>query len=597
LAFLSGHAEHFSPLFPNMLIDGLRRLRPAKFQPRLFESLRGYNRERFLKDIMAGLAVGIVALSLCIGLGISSGVSPQAGLYSGIIGGFCVSFFGGSRVQIGGPAGAFVGLMALMVSKYGVADVLLCTMMAGVILFVLGLLRIGTFVRFVPQPVTAGFTCGIAITILTTQIRPFLGLNLGAGAKEPAEFLPKIQALAGALPSVSWATVLLGVGLLALQLKWPARWARWVPGSIVVVLLGTVLVWAAGTPLGARLTGGMQFETIASMFGEIPRGLPKFAFPEFSWEKMGTLVSPAFSIAILCALESLLSAVVADGIIDDRHDSNQELMGQGLANFFAPLFGGIAVTGVIARTATNIRSGATSPVAGIVHSVFLLLVLVLFAPLAKHIPLVSLAVVLIVVGWRMGDWEEFRRLPKRAVGDASVFLTTFGLTVCFDLTVAVQIGMVLAAGLFVKRVADTTRVHTMSGDFIRREHGTRLDVPRGVIVYRLFGALLFGAADRLDTVLRRELRDTEVVILHMVDVSALDATALDRLENMREKLLRRKRHLILCGPHTQPYALMAKEGFLDLVGEDNVVGNLGAAMERAKALMAGTRGQAAPAAA
>ncbi|MDR1497896.1 MAG: STAS domain-containing protein [Puniceicoccales bacterium] len=567
-----------------MLTNGLRRLRPARFRPSWLESLRGYNRARFLKDIMAGFAVGIVALSLCIGLGISSGVSPQAGLYSGIIGGFCVSFFGGSRVQIGGPAGAFVGLMALMVSKYGIGDVLLCTMMAGVILFGFGLFRIGTFVRFVPQPVTAGFTCGIAVTILMTQVRPFLGLTLGGG--EPAEFFPKVQALLGALPTVRWETVLLGVVLLALQLKWPARWARWVPSSIVVVVLGTLIVWAAGTPLGVHLTGGMRFETIASMFGGIPQGLPKFAFPDFSWEKLGVLASPAFSIAILCALESLLSAVVADGIIDDRHDSNQELMGQGLANFLAPLFGGIAVTGVIARTATNIRSGATSPVAGIVHSIFLLLVLVLFAPLAKHIPLVSLAVVLIVVGWRMGDWEEFRRLPKRAAGDAAVFLTTFGLTVCFDLTVAVQIGMVLAAGLFVKRVADTTRVHTMSGDFIQREHGTRLDVPRGVIVYRLFGALLFGAADRLDTVLRRELRDTEVVILHMVDVSALDATALDRLENMREKLLRHKRHLILCGPHTQPYALMAKEGFLDLVGEGNVVSNLGAAMGRAQALMA-----------
>jgi len=582
-----------------MLLEGIRSLRPAAFKPKLFDTLRGYNKTLFFKDLMAGVAVGIVALSLCIGLGVASAPgqpnAPLMGLYAGIVGGFCVSFFGGSRVQIGGPAGAFVGLMALLFSKYSAADVLLCVMLAGVFLFLMGLLRVGAFIRYVPQPVTAGFTCGIAVTILLTQVKPFLGLTL---AKEPPEFFQKIPALFEALPTISWATFVLGAGLLALQLRWPAKWNRYVPGSIVTVLLGTLVVTALTAaapavasamkesfPWLAGAAASLDFATIGSVFGEIPRELPKFALPAFDWEHLGDLISPAFTIAILCALESLLSAVVADGLIDDRHDSNQELMGQGIANILSPLFGGLAVTGVIARTATNIRSGGATPVAGIVHALFLLLVLLALAPLAKGIPLVSLAVVLIVVGWRMGDWQEFRRLPKRAVGDAAVFVATFALTVCFDLTIAVSVGMVLAAALFVKRVTDATRVDAMSGENIRRAHGAKLDMPDGVLVYHLFGALMFGAADRLDTVLRREMRDTKVVVLHMVDVTALDATALERMENMRGKLLARGRHLILCGPHTQPYALMAREGFLDAVGEANVVGDLDLAATRAKALM------------
>ena len=562
--------------------EGSGHVGVARFRPKILDCLRDYDRARFFKDIMAGITVGIVALSLCIGLGVASGVSPQAGLYAGIVGGFCVSFLGGSRVQVGGPAGAFVGLMAMLVARYGVADVLVCIMMAGVFLFLMGLFRIGSFIRFVPQPATAGFTCGIAITILTTQIRPFLGLSLGVDAQggavaEPAEFWEKMKVLAGALPSVDWPTLGLGAVLLALQFCWPARWGRWVPGSIVVVVLGSLAV----------ASGVVEVETIGRAFRDnpIPQALPEFRFPEFSLSRLRDLVAPAVSIALLCALESLLSAVVADGLIDDRHDSNQELMGQGVANILSPLFGGIAVTGVIARTATNIRSGATSPVSGMAHAVFLLLVVLLLAPVVKYIPLVSLAVVLIVVGWRMGDWHEFKRLRKRAPGDAMVFLATFALTVCFDLTVAVEIGMLLAAGLFVKRVADTTRVDAMSGDYINREHGEKLDVPRGVVVFRLFGALLFGAADRLDTVLRRELRDTEVVILHMVDVSAMDATALDRLENLHAKLRSHRRHLVLCGPHTQPYALMARDGFLELVGDANVAADLGAAVARARELL------------
>lgn len=544
------------------------------FRPRLVDCLRGYDRERFVQDSMAGLTVGIVALSLCIGLGIASGVTPQAGLYTGIIGGFLVSALGGSRVQIGGPAGAFVGLVALVGARYGPANLLVCTMLAGVIMMAMGVLRMGSLIRFIPQPVTMGFTCGIAITIISTQVRAFAGLQLGG--PEPAEFLPKIEALMKAASAVEWRAVAVGVLSLAIIELWPKPWSRRVPGSIVAVVAGTVLV---------ALLGWSQVETIGSKFNGIPQGLPKMAWPEFDWRKLDVLIAPAFTIAMLGAIESLLSAVVADGLIDDRHDSNQELMAQGVANFVVPIFGGIPVTGVIARTATNIRNGAATPVAGIVHAFFLLFVLLVAAPLAKGVPLATLAAVLIVVALRMGEWEEFRLLARKPKGDSAVFLTTFGLTVAFDLTTAVQIGMMLAAALFVKRVADTTEIQAMAREG-EGGHEQVKDLPPEAVVYRVFGALLFGAADKLETVLRRAGGDVRVIILHMAAVTAMDATALARLEELHERLVRHKKHLILCGPHTQPYAVMDRAGFLEQVGADNIVGDLESAAARARDLLA-----------
>jgi SulP family sulfate permease len=544
------------------------------FRPKLAEVFQGYTRDRFLQDLGAGLTVGVVALSLCIGLGISSGVSPAAGLYTGIIGGFLVSALGGSRVQIGGPAGAFVGLVALIVAQYGLPNLLLCTMMAGAILFAMGALRLGNLIKFIPHPVTTGFTCGIAVTIFMTQVRAFLGLQL---EHEPAEFLPKVAALFHALPTLHWPTALLAAGSIALLVFWPRRWSR-VPGSIVVVLLGTVAVAVFHLPT----------ETIGSKFGGIPRGLPAFAFPQFDLEHLSGLIRPAFTIALLGAIESLLSAVVADGLIDDRHDSNQELMAQGAANLVSPLFGGIPVTGVIARTATNIRSGAGTPVAGIVHAVFLLLVLLVAAPLAKDIPLAVLAAVLVVVALRMGEWEEFALLHRKPRGDSAVFLATFGLTVIFDLTVAVEVGMVLAAFAFIKRVADTTQVHSMTGDQAAQGgqgHEPVKDVPKGVIIYRVFGALLFGSAEKLDRIIRRSGGETKVVILHMAAVTAMDATALNRIENMHAKMKRHKEHLILSGPHTQPYFMLEKAGFFDALGRENVCADLETAVARARELL------------
>jgi SulP family sulfate permease len=545
------------------------------FRPKLLETLKDYSKERFVADLMAGLTVGIVALSLCIGLGIASGATPVAGLYTGIIGGFIVSALGGSRVQVGGPAGAFVGLVALIGSQYGLPNLLICTMMAGAIMFMMGAFKLGSLIRFIPQPVTMGFTCGIAITILMTQIRPFLGLQV---ENEPAEFLPRIIALAKVAGTFNWHTAVLGVASLGIVWLWPARFSRRVPGSIVAVVIGTVFVAFLDWPV----------ETITSKFGGIPRGLPTMALPHFDWRMLDKLIAPAFTIALLGSIESLLSAVVADGLIDDRHDSNQELMAQGVANFVVPIFGGIPVTGVIARTATNIRNGANSPVAGIVHSIFLLLVLLIAAPLAGNVPLTTLSAVLVVVAIRMGEWDEFRMLSRRPKSDGVVFLVTFGMTVCFDLTKAVGVGMVLAAFLFVKRVADTTEVQSMTGDAKAAPHERVANLPKDVVVYRVFGALLFGAADKLETVLRRAGGDTRVIILHMAAVTAMDTTALDRLEDLHAKLRRRDRYLILCGPHTQPFFMMEKAGFIAAVGSDNIAGDLDSAVERARQLTGGT---------
>ena len=551
------------------------------FRPRLLECLRDYSRARFFADALAGLTVGVVALPLAIGLGVASGVSPGAGIYTAIIGGFLVSALGGSRVQIGGPAGAFVGLVYAIIVQYGLPNLLLCTAMAGVCLFVLGAARLGTLVKYIPHPVTTGFTCGIAVTIMTTQIKDFFGMTLAA---VPAEFFLKMEALVRAAPTAGLATVAVGVGSVVIILAWPARWGRYFPGSMVAVVVGTAVVRGFQLPV----------ETIAGRFGPqaFPDGLPTFEPITFDLQHLGDLVRPAMAITLLGGIESLLSAVVADGMTDDRHDSNQELMAQGVANFVTPFFGGIPVTGVLARTATNVRNGAGSPVAGMIHAVVLLLIVLIAAPVAKFIPLTVLAAVLLVVAFKMGDWEEFRVLHRHTKSDAAVFVVTFGLTVVFDLTVAVEVGMILAAGLFIKRVTDTTQVAALDETGLPGQGHERVaQVPRGVLIYRVFGALLFGAADKLDSVIRRANTDTRVVILHMASVTALDATALNALETLREKLWHHRKYLVLSGPHTQPYFLMEKAGFLERVGADNVVGDLEAAVARSRVLLEAGRSQ------
>ncbi|MDB6168952.1 MAG: sulfate transporter [Verrucomicrobia bacterium] len=545
------------------------------FRPKLVDCLRDTPRAQKIADVFAGIAVGLVALPLAIGFAIASGVSPGTGIFTAIIGGFLVSALGGSRVQIGGPAGAFVGLIYAIILQYGLPNLLLCTAMAGIFLFILGAARLGSLVKFIPHPVTTGFTCGIAITIISSQVKDFLGLETG---ELPAEFLPRMRALAAALPSLHWPTLVIGAGAVAIIKLWPGRWARVVPGSIVAVVAGTAAAWF----------WRLSVATIASRFGPdaFPHGLPAFRPLTFDWRHLGDLVRPALAITLLGAIESLLSAVVSDGMIDDRHDSNQELMAQGIANFTVPFFGGIPVTGVIARTATNVRNGARTPIAGMTHAVTLLLIVLVAAPVAKFIPLAALGAVLIVVALNMGDWAEFAVLHRQSKSDAAVFLVTFVLTVIFDLSVAVEVGMILAGCLFIKRIADTTQVsildeHTAPG----QGHEQARNVPPGVLVYRVFGALMFGAADKLDTVIRRMGADTRVVVLHVAAVTALDATALSALEGLHEKLHRHKKHLILSGPHTQPYFLLQKSGFLDRLGPANVVGDLDAAIARSRELV------------
>lgn len=552
-----------------------------RFKPHIIGCLRDYSWARFRTDALAGLMVGVVALPLAIGFGIASGATPATGITTAIIGGFIVSALGGSRVQIGGPAGAFVGLVYTIITQYGLPNLLICTAMAGVFLFILGAARLGSLIKFIPHPVTTGFTCGIAITIISTQVKDFLGLQL---AQVPAAFPEKVAAFARTLPTLSWTTLGVGVFSLAILQFWPAAWGRRIPASIAAVVAGTAAVHFLKLPV----------PTIGERFGDsgIPRGLPAFRVPVFDFKHFGDLIRPAVAITLLGSIESLLSAVVSDGMIDDRHDSNQELMAQGIANFTVPFFGGIPVTGVIARTAANVRFGATSPVSGIIHALTLLFIVLVAAPLAKFIPLTVLGAVLIFVALKMGEWDEFLLLGRQEKGDAAVFLVTFALTVVFDLTVAVEIGMILAAFLFIKRVSDTTEVDAL--DEIASEtgafgHEQLPDLPPGVLVYRVFGALLFGAADKLDSVMRRTGSDAKVIVLHLSAVIAMDRTALNALETLREKLKRHGRHLVLSGSHTQPHAMMEKAGFLNELGPDNVCKDLPSAVARARELIERSR--------
>ncbi len=482
-----------------------------------------------------------------------------------------MSALGGSRVQVGGPAGAFVGVVALIAAAQGFDGLLVCTILAGLMLVAMGALRLGSLIKFIPHPLVMGFTCGIAVLIMATQVRELLGLEM---AVDPPRIPEKVRALAAAASTLNGTTVVIAALSLFALFRWPASWQRRVPGSIVVVGAGTLFAWAFGPDIA----------TIGSRFGGIPRGLPAFGIPEFDWSRLGDLIGPAFSIAVLGGIESLLSAVVADGMIDDRHDSNQELMAQGVANTIAPFFGALPVTGVIARTATNVRSGGATPVAGMVHSLVLLAFVLAAAPVAAHIPLVSLAAVLTVVAVRMGEWPEFLALRRQPPGDALVFLTAFGLTVLVDLTWAVYVGMLLSAFVFIKRVTDATGVAEITPEGGRGGVAAEPPVP-GVLQYRVFGSLLFGAAEKLDYVVRRVGRDTRVVVLHLETVGSMDATALNRLEGLLARLRRHGRHLVVSGAHTQPLALMEMAGFCDELGRENLVADGTAAAARARAIV------------
>jgi len=560
------------------------------FRPKLVETLKNYSAQNFLADLNAGLIVGVVALPLSLALAIASGLqNPVIGLFTAIIGGFLVSALGGSRVQIGGPAGAFVPLLAPIVMVHGPEALVVCALMAGAILFVLGVSRLGTMIKYIPFPVVTGFTSGIAVIIMSTQIKDFFGLS----ETLPSDFTGKVKALlydeatgGGKIFSphfhLNGYTLALAVACTVAIWFWPKRLGKFLPGSMMVVVLATV---AEGL---FHLHEHLGIATLGSRFGDLPRSLPMPHWPALSLETWKALVPAAMTVAVLGAIESLLSAVVADGMIDDRHDSNQELMGQGIANMAMGFFGGMPCTGVIARTATNVRNGGRSPVAGIVHAVTVLVILLAAAPLAKNIPLAALAAVLVVVSLRMGDWHQFIRLGHWPKSDAAVFVCAFALTVMLDLPTAVGTSLILASALLVKRLEETANVEPDAEVTQGNSPGQRTmgkAIPDGVVVFRVFGAFFFGAADKLESSLRRAGQLPEVLILRMRDVLALDATGLEALEDLYEKLRLRKKCLILCGPHSQPLFALTRAGFLEKLGEENICGDMESSLLRARQVL------------
>jgi len=539
--------------------------------PKLVVSLRQYSAQMFLHDLLAGITVGLVALPLAMAFGIASGVTPQAGLYTAVVAGFLISALGGSRTQIGGPTGAFVVIVAGIVVRFGMSGLAMVTLMAGVILLAMGLTGLGSAVRFIPRPVVIGFTNGIAILIASTQIKDFFGLHVGA---VPSEFLPRMKLLIGHLPSLNWEALALGAASLAIMLILP-RITKRVPASIVALLACTIVSAALHLPV----------ETIGTRFGGIPRGLPPFAIPSFHAEHILPLIPSAFTVALLAALESMLSAVVADGMTGDRHNPNVELVAQGIANITSPLFGGIPATGAIARTATNIRSGARSPVAGMVHAVTLLGVLLLAAPLASYIPLATLAAVLFVVAYNMGEWREIGGILQLGFTAIAVWLVTFALTVFADLTVAVSVGMALAALVYIYRIAETTTVSAVTDDYIRDGLSHSLQgriIPPYVTLLRIHGPFLFGTTEKLvESTANIEIFEP-VVILRLRNMTAIDATGIHAIETFAKRLTESGRTLLLCGAMEQPSKLLQLPRFLDHVGRENIMPNIQAALDRAK---------------
>ena len=545
------------------------------FRPRLRDTLRGYRREDFVADCGAGLTVGMVALPLAMAFGIASGVRPDQGIVTAVVGGFIVSLLGGSRVQIAGPAGAFVGLLYGIAERYGVANLLIATMMAGVLLFAMGAFRLGTLVRFIPVSIVIGFTTGIAALIALSQVRDFFGL---AVAKMPANFFSQLAVLWESRHSVNWVAACIGLAGLALIVAWPAphaaRQGNWrfltakLPSTLVVLALSAFAVWALD----------LRVETIATRFGGLPAGLPAPRLPAFDWATAQNLAAPTAAIALLGAIESLLCARVADGLIGDRHDPNQELMAQGVANVAAPLFGGIAVTGTIARTMTNVKSGARTPVSGLVHAATLFLVILALAPAAGYIPLAALAAVLLWVAFNMVEWRELRQLRSFSMFYRVILLTTFALTVVFDLTVAVEVGLVLASLFFIYRVSALTRVEPIALD----PADAALPGGRRLGAYEVFGSIFFGSVTKVEALLDPAKPLPDVVVLEMGKVINVDTTGLDAIEALHHSLQRRGGRLLLAGLNEQPRSLVARSGFLRELGEGNVHADLRAALAAAR---------------
>ncbi len=566
---------------------GLERFRPA-----LWTCLReGYSWKTFAADLVAGLIVAAVALPLAIAFSIAAGLPPQAGMVTAVVAGVAISLFGGCRVQIGGPTGAFIVIIYGVYSQFGATGLLAATVMAGIILVLLGLCGLGSIIKYIPYPVTVGFTSGIALIIFAGQIEALLGLDCTAalaGAKMPGDFVGKLAIYAKSIATVNWAAVAISAITLVICIYWKKVTKR-VPGSIVAIVLTTIIALVLKRY-------GLEVATIGSKFPEVSGGMG-FAFPKLDWSQLDirALFSPAISIALLAGIESLLSAVVADGMIGKRHNSNTELIGQGIANILSPLFGGIPATGAIARTATNIKNGGQTPVAGILHALFLLLVMLFLGRYAALVPMATLGGVVAIVAYNMSEWHLVKSLLKSTRSDVLVMLTSFLLTVFVDLTVAIQAGVLLAAFLFIRRMGESTEARDITRLLVEREEEKRADdlgqpgvvVPPGVEVFEVYGALFFGAADKFkDTLLSHAHKLPRVLILRMRHVLMLDATALHSLEEVFAHTQARGVTLVLSGVTAQPLMLMVRSGFLDRIGQANVHSHVLDALARARELLA-----------
>ena len=569
-------------------------MKAFEFKPKLLTTFKNYSKESFMTDLMAGIIVGIVALPLAIAFGIASGVSPEKGIITAIVAGFIISFFGGSKVQIGGPTGAFIVIIYGIIQEYGVSGLTVATLMAGVLLILLGVFKLGAVIKFIPYPIIVGFTSGIAVTIFTTQIGDILGLTetvLDANGQEilvplktPGDFMGKWVTYSQHLESINWWNTLVSIVSILIIAITP-KFSKKIPGSLVAIIVVTLAVYLM------KLYGGITcIDTIGDRF-TIQSELPDAVVPDLNWEAIRNLFPVAITIAVLGAIESLLSAAVADGVIGDRHNSNTELIAQGIANVVTPIFGGIPATGAIARTMTNINNGGRTPIAGIIHAIVLLLILLFLMPLAQYIPMACLAGVLVIVSYNMSGWRTFKALLKNPKSDVSVLLITFFLTVIFDLTIAIEVGLVIACVLFMRRVMETTEISVIKDEIDPNKesdlelHEEHLMVPANVEVYEINGPYFFGIATKFEEMMSQLGERPKVRIVRMRKVPFIDSTGIHNLANLCEMSHKENIEIVLSGVNEKVNNVLAKTGFYEMLGKDNICPNINAALERAKNIL------------
>ena len=558
-------------------------MKAFEFKPKLFLALKNYSKELFMADLMAGIIVGIVALPLAIAFGIASGVSPEKGIITAIIAGFIISMMGGSKVQIGGPTGAFIVIVYGIIQQYGEAGLIVATLMAGVLLILLGVFKLGAIIKFIPYPIIVGFTSGIAVTIFTTQIADIFGLSFG-GEKLPGDFIGKWIMYFNHFDTINWWNTIISIASIIIIAMTP-KFSKKIPGSLIAIIAITLLVYVLKTYVGVD-----SIDTIGDRFS-IKAQLPGAEVPTLNWEAMKGLLPAAITIAVLGAIESLLSATVADGVIGDKHDSNTELIAQGTANIITPLFGGIPATGAIARTMTNINNGGKSPVAGLIHAVVLFLILLFLMPLAQYIPMACLAGVLVVVSYNMSEWRTFRALLRNPKSDITVLLITFFLTVIFDLTVAIEVGLVIACLLFMRRVAETTEISVITDEINPNEeldiavNEESLIVPKGVEVYEINGPYFFGIANKFEEQMVQLGDRPKVRIIRMRKVPFIDSTGIHNLTNLCKMSKKERVTIVLSGVNEKVHHVLEKSGFYELLGEENICENINVAIDRANQII------------